>query len=108
MHPHPHLTNSPMTSENHLARIAIALLIAASATARQLDAQEQPDTARLTPVVVTATRVGNAQAAPTMTATVIDGASLRERGIRLVSDALQEVPGVSVVRGGSPGAVTSV
>ena len=85
---------------------AVAALAASGASA--LRAQERPDTSRLTPVVITATRVEGSHAAPTMTATRLDGEYLRERGIRLVSDALREVPGVSVVRAGSPGAVTSV
>ena len=70
-------------------------------------AQERPDTSRLVPVVVTATRAPAAQAVATTTATRLDGEVLRERGIRLVSDALREVPGLTITRGGSEGAVTS-
>lgn len=40
--------------------------------------------------------------------TVLDGDELRSRGLSTVEDALREVPGLDVVRGGSFGAVTSV
>ncbi len=103
-----------MPSRNRSVRtrqvVAVAAFIASFvslALSEPLSAQERPDTGRLTPVVVTAARVDNQQAAPTTTATVIDGASLRERGIRSVADALREVPGMGIVQGGSRGAVTS-
>lgn len=88
-------------------RAACSLPLAVLAGA-SLGAQEQPDTSRLAPVVTTATRLPGSLIAPVTTATLLDGDVLRDRGIRLVSDALREVPGLTVVRGGSPGAVTSV
>lgn len=48
------------------------------------------------------------QAAPFATATLLDGDELRARGIVRVSDALREVPGLTIARTGSAGAVTSV
>ncbi|MGZ8378328.1 MAG: TonB-dependent receptor plug domain-containing protein [Gemmatirosa sp.] len=66
------------------------------------------DTAALRPVVVTATRVAVATAAPTASATVLQGAELRLRGVQSVADALREVPGVAVVQQGSWGGVTSL
>lgn len=91
-----------------LAVWLVGSVLAAHAGAASLAAQQQPDTSRLSPVVVTATRVEGTQAAPTTTATVLEGDMLRDRGIRLVSDALREVPGLGVVRSGSAGGVTSV
>jgi len=75
------------------------LPLAAQATVR--------DTARLADLVVTATRVPASTAAPAAT-TVLQGDDLRARGVRLVQDALREVPGVVMVQGGSYGALTSL
>ncbi len=59
-------------------------------------------------IVVTATRSAEpADRLPSPT-TVLDGAELRRRGIRLVADALREVPSVLVVPTGSWGGVTSL
>jgi vitamin B12 transporter len=66
------------------------------------------DTTRLESVVVTATRnplsIGDVPAS----VTVLSGADLRARGIVTVTDALREVPGISVARSGSFGGQTSV
>jgi vitamin B12 transporter len=73
---------------------------------------QKPDSARAAPpfaldsIVVTATRVPIA--AVTAATTVVNGASLRARGITHVVDALREVPGVSVTRAGSIGGQTTV
>ena len=65
------------------------------------------DTAALADLVVTATRLTTA--APVAAATtVLRGDDLRARGVRLVQDALREVPGVAIVQNGSYGAVTSL
>ena len=59
-------------------------------------------------IVVTATRSpvrADRVASPT---TVLDGESLRRRGIRLAADALREVPSSFVVPTGSWGGVTSL
>jgi vitamin B12 transporter len=66
------------------------------------------DTAALRPVVVTATRVAVPTAAPTASATVLQGAELRARGVQSVADALREVPGAAVVQQGSWGGITSL
>ncbi len=59
-------------------------------------------------IVVTATRSPEpADRVPSPT-TVLDGAELRRRGVRLVADALREVPSVLVVPTGSWGGVTSL
>ena len=66
------------------------------------------DTAAMRAIVVTATRVAVATAAPTASATVLQGADLRARGIVSVADALREVPGAAVVQQGSWGGLTSL
>jgi vitamin B12 transporter len=59
-------------------------------------------------LVVTATRgAGELRAVPAAT-TVLRGEDLRARGILFVSDALREVPGVTLVQTGSYGAVQSL
>ena len=67
-----------------------------------------PDTATLTPVVVTATRTSSAAGAATLSTTVISGDDLRARGVTTVLEALRETPSIAVVQGGSFGQQTSV
>lgn len=64
------------------------------------------DTARLQPVVVTATKT--ALAGPPMAVVVLDGAALRERGVTTVTDALREVAGVHLAQSGGVGGTTSL
>ena len=66
------------------------------------------DTVVLKPVVVTATRVPTPADAVTAAVTVISGASLRERGVRTVAEALRDVPGAAVVETGPYGSITSL
>ena len=66
------------------------------------------DTVVLKPVVVTATRVPIRADAVTAAVTVIDGQTLRERGIRTVADALRETLGANVVATSGPGSQTSL
>lgn len=71
-------------------------------------AQVATDTARIEPVVVTATRTPLAIGDLPASVTVLHGADLRARGVTSVSDALREVPGVAIARSGSFAGVTSV
>lgn len=67
-------------------------------------AQARPEPLRLPPEVVTATRLpGGATAAPTATATVLDGDRLRAEGVTHLADALRRVPGLSLARTSSFG-----
>lgn len=75
--------------------------------AAPLGAQEHRDTVRLSPVVVTATRLPTPVTSLAATVTVLEGEELQARGVRDVADALREVPGVAIVRSGSYGALTS-
>src|SRR5919199_2234975 len=70
--------------------------------------QEPRDTARLGPVVSTATRVPVPQASAPAAVTVISGESLRARGITHVVEALREVPSAALAQSGSAGAQTSL
>ena len=61
-----------------------------------------------TDVVVTASRIAVAPAQVGSSLTVIDRETLAVRQLLFVSDALRDVPGVAVSRGGGLGAVTQV
>ncbi len=88
--------------------VVLAIVIGAcSITVASIGAQE-PDTARLETVVVSASKTPKPASALSQPVTVISGEDLRERGVVRVSDALREVPGVSIVQNGSFGAVTSM
>ncbi len=84
---------------------AIAPLVCVASTA--LVAQTA-DSTRLPRIVITATRVDSRIGSDIASVTVLDGDTLRARGIRDVADALREVPGATVVRSGSVGALTSL
>ncbi len=71
-------------------------------------AQQRPDTARIAPVVVTATSTPLALDRVPASVTVLDGHALRAEGMTHVADALRLVPGVAVVQSGSFGAPTSL
>jgi vitamin B12 transporter len=89
--------------------IAIAF-VGAVITARALAAQElaKPPRDSLAAVIVTATRVPIATAAPVAMSTVLKGDDLRAQGITRVQDALRLVPGAQVVSSGPVGSLTSL
>src|SRR3990172_9138695 len=94
----------------HTLRL-LPLRLAACMTALavcSLPAQAGRDTARVNDIVVTATRVPASTGTIAAATTVISGDALRARGITFVIDALREVPGITLVQGGSYGAVTSI
>lgn len=66
------------------------------------------DTARVAPVVVTATEAPLSRDREPASVTVLDGAALRAQGLTQLADALREVPGMAVVQSGSYGAPTSL
>jgi vitamin B12 transporter len=71
-------------------------------------AQEPPDTFRLNPIVVTATRLPQPRSAVPASVTVLRGEMLRAQGVRFVADALRLVAGTNLVRLGSRGGLTSL
>lgn len=91
-----------MTVRVVIAVASIAML------ARALGGQARPDTAHLADLVVTATRLPTSANELSTATTVIRGEELRARGVRLVVEALREVPGVVVVQAGSYGAQASM
>jgi vitamin B12 transporter len=68
----------------------------------------EADTFHLPGLVVTATGTATPRARLAQSVTVLEGDDLRSRGVVFLLDALQEVPGLQVVRTGSIGATTSV
>jgi vitamin B12 transporter len=88
---------------SHLRPLLLLVTLASS-----VSAQQAADTARLIPVVVTATRVPVQRTVASQAITVLSGADLRERGIARVTDALRDVPGLAVVQSGPLGALTAV
>jgi vitamin B12 transporter len=84
---------------------SLLLLLPHGAAAQQ---RPEPDTVRLAPVVVTATRLPTPLAQAPGSITVITGEELRQRGIRMVADAMRLVPGTTVVQSAGPGGLTSV
>lgn len=86
------------------ARSLCLLVFAVSPVA----AQEPRDTARIDPVVVTATRTPLGRSTLPVAVTVISGDDLRIRGITTVADALQDVTSAYVAQAGSQGATTSL
>jgi vitamin B12 transporter len=98
------------------------VLLAASAPGSQLAAQEPEDTVALpvpqepedtvvfpvAGVTVTALRGLQPRSAVPLDVSVIEGDDLRARGIRSLAEALDDLPGVTVVETGSFGGTTSL
>lgn len=96
------------TNRNLMKLTAIScVLLGISTFPRGVGAQD-PDTARLETVVVSASKTPKPAGTLSQAVTVISGDDLRERGVTRVSDALREVPGASIVQTGSFGAVTTL
>src|SRR5688572_33148554 len=74
-------------------------------TAAPLTAQ---DTARIAPVVVSATRTEISRSALPVAVTVITAADLQRRGITTVAEALRDVTSAYVAQSGSQGSQTSL
>jgi vitamin B12 transporter len=94
------------TSLTLSAPILASLALAHLARAQRPDTAR--DTARVAPVVVTATSTPLALDRVPASVTVLDGAALRAEGITQIADALRMVPGMAVVQSGSYGAPTSL
>src|SRR5208337_1230818 len=69
---------------------------------------KQQEAQKLTPVVVTATRIEQPIADIGTTVTVVEDPQIQEQKSDRVGDVLRQVPGVQVTQSGSPGAVTDV
>ena len=96
-----------MTPRFHLpalAPVVLAWLLPCAAGAQQTTL----DTARIAPVVVTATRSPVTADREPASVTVVTGDQLRAEGITTAIDALRAVPGLSLVQTGSYGGATSL
>ena len=83
-----------------LAGVLVPVLAGAQDTSR--------DTARTTPIVVTATRSPLDAGRSPSSVSVLSGERLRREGITLVADALRQVPGLTLAQTGSYGGATSL
>jgi vitamin B12 transporter len=93
----------------HVRTVVAGLALAVSSPLVTAVAQRTArDTARVTPMIVTATRSPLATDRAPASVTVITGAQLRAEGITTVVDALRQVPGVSLAQTGSYGGATSL
>ena len=72
------------TPLRNAATITVLLMVVGTGLA----AQEPPDTFRLNPIVVTATRLPQPRSAVPASVTVLRGDMLRAQGVRFVADAL--------------------
>jgi len=69
---------------------------------------KEQEAQKLSPVVVTATRIEQPIADIGTTITVVEDPQIQEQKIDRVSDVLRQVPGVQVTQSGSPGSITDV
>lgn len=95
----------PTISPMHTIRTTLVAIVSASALAAQ---NTKPDTVRVSPVVVTATRAPLSQGALPVAVTVITADDIRLHGITTVAEALGEVTSAYVAQSGSQGATTSL
>jgi vitamin B12 transporter len=95
-------TNSAPTSQTKASTPAKKKAGQPTTTPKEQAAQ------KLSPVVVTATRIEQPIADIGTTITVVEDPQIQEQKIDRVSDVLREVPGVQVTQSGSPGSVTDV
>ena len=94
--------------DNHSSRITRRRLVPPAATFTLLAATSAMAQQELPEMVVTATRVPIPAEQSGSAITVITGEELEQRQIRVVADALRDVPGVTVSRSGGAGGITQV
>jgi len=88
--------------------IAVTLGSAASVHAQEASPTPSPGGAEAEQVVISATRFDVPRDQSPASVSVISSDDLEQKQIERVSDALREVPGLSVVQTGTPGQLTSV
>lgn len=86
----------------------VIALLAPLVAALPAGAQVARDTARVAPIVVTATKTPLQVDHVPASVTVLGGDELRARGVTQLADALRLVPGVAIVQSGSYGAQASL
>lgn len=94
----------------HLIGAGLLVLISASPLSAIAADVTSGDATIVDPLVVTSSRSGDATPSDLVAAsvTVIDDQAMRDRQVRVVSDALRDVPGVAVSRAGAVGGMTQV
>lgn len=88
--------------------VALLGFIPLACFAQEATPTSSPSEAQMESVVVSATRFDIPLDQSPASASVISSEELEQKQIQRVSDALREVPGLSVVQTGSPGQLTSV
>ncbi len=105
----PNQTSPPTTAAAQPAGTAKAAQAKTAAASTASAAKPQPAVTQLPAIVVTAaTRNPQPVATTATTSTVLTHENLDDNKYASVPDALQSVPGLSVVTGGMPGGLTSV
>src|SRR4051812_8838706 len=97
-----------MSTRAPLLTLLLALPLAASAQGTPATVRTARDTARVAPVVVTATRSPLAAERAPSSVSVLTGEQLRREGITTAAEALRQVPGISLAQTGSYGGATSL
>ena len=93
----------------HTSRIiAVCLFVVLGLQAPAAWAQQDEDTFRLDPLIITATRSAERLSRTTRSVSVISAEDIAAQGVQTVADALRSVPGLDVVRTGAVGATTSI
>ncbi|PYJ49496.1 MAG: hypothetical protein DME87_09395, partial [Verrucomicrobia bacterium] len=117
MRPRPNRSDSrswrKLVMRNRPIWFVVFSLVSAACSLRAQDAvtstsTDQEETAESEPVVVSATRFDIPLDQSPASVTVITSEDLEQKQIERVSDALREVPGLSVVQTGTAGQLTSV
>ncbi len=88
--------------------IAVCLFVVLGLQAPVAWAQQDENSFRLDPLIVTATRSAERLSQTTRSVTVISAEDIAAQGTHTVADALRSVPGLDVVRTGGLGGTTSI
>src|SRR6516164_10190739 len=103
------MQNRPVWFRERCPLACFVLAIAVSvAHAQQSTPTPSPNEAETEPVVVSATRFDIPLDQSPSTVSVVSSEDIEQKQIQRVSDALREVPGLSVVQTGTAGQLTSV
>src|SRR5579863_8146371 len=106
----PASTSSPAQTQTRKASSATQTKPASSKkkTNQPATTAKKEQAQKLSPVVVTATRIPQPIADIGTTITVVEDPQIQDQKIDRVANVLREVPGVQVTQSGSPGSVTDV
>ena len=100
-----------MSADQKMKKILLLTAATAASTGIAQDTEPAPEyntAVQLPELVVTATRTPTPTAKTAATIATISKSDFEANGFTTVADALESVPGLSVVRNGTPGQATSV